>query len=117
MFIIAILIPLLPTLEKLDELVLPVQGIACCAVLFSRLNGLEAQANITYIPDLDVLMYIVVLGFITHWLAGRVAGRVGETLDRQLQVSESRYLVFHIVVLVMQSPCILLYSLTLGRQL
>jgi hypothetical protein len=117
LFLITLLFPLVPLLGKWEELILPAQAIAACALLFSWITpGLE-PGSIHYWPGLGTLLLILVLAFITHWLAQILSHYLGEVMDENFNVEQSGLLLSRALVLFMQSPAILLFSVALGRQI
>ncbi|MDX1518817.1 MAG: hypothetical protein R3318_01760 [Gammaproteobacteria bacterium] len=116
-FITSLLLPLIPGPGKLIELVLPVQAILCCMMVFSWLAQHNGLQEYSYWPGIPVILLIVLLALITHWLSVTLARHAGTWLDEAWNVTGFEELLGESIILFMQAPAILVYSLTLGRQL
>jgi hypothetical protein len=117
LFLITLLFPLVPVLGKWEELILPTQAIAASATLFSWLAAHQGITDIQYWPGLNTALYILVLAFVTHWLAVIAFQYLGEAIDEKFNVTNAGQLLSRALVLFMQSPAILIYCAALGRQL
>ncbi len=116
-FVVTLMFPLIPVLGKWEELILPAQAITASAMLFSWLAADLGIQGIHYWPDIITVVSILVLAFLSHWLALAVSHDLGDAIDEKLSVEHSGHLLSRARVLFMQSPAILLYSSALGRQL
>jgi hypothetical protein len=117
LFLVTLLFPLVPVLGEWEELILPAQAIAACSLLFSWLAAAQGLSNIHYWPGINTVVYILVLAFVTHWLALAISHYLGEAIDEKFNVTDAGHLLSRTLVLFMQSPAILLFSVALGRQL
>ena len=117
MFLVTLGFPMLPLLGKQDELILPVQAILACSLLFSWLAAHRGLPDIHYWPGLLPVLFILIIAFITHWLANYLSHHAGHFVDEKLGLAESSDLLSRAFILFMQSPAILLYSSALGKQL
>lgn len=117
LFLVTLLFPFIPVLGKWEELILPAQAIAASAMLFSWLAAYQGITDIQYWPGLYTALYILVLAFVTHWLAITAFQYLGETIDEKFNVTNAGQLLSRAFVLFMQSPAILIYCAALGRQL
>ncbi|MGK0298741.1 MAG: hypothetical protein ACI9XC_002364 [Gammaproteobacteria bacterium] len=117
LFIISLLFPLVPVVGNWNELILPVQGIAGSMMIFSWMVSSLGVTQYSYWPGWDVMLYCMVLGVITHWLAILVAHFIGNKIDKFYNVLGSGELFSRGLILLLQSPVILLFSAGLGRQL
>ena len=117
LFIISLLFPLIPIIGNWHELILPLQGIAASMMIFSWFTASESFADYSFWPGWEVIIYCIILGIITHWLAIKIALLIGNKLDQKFNVLDSGELFARGLVLIMQSPVILIYSAGLGRQL
>jgi len=117
LFLVTLLFPLIPVLGKCDELILPAQAIAASAMLFSWLAAHQGITDIQYWPGLNTALYILVLVFVTHWLAVTAFQYPGAAIDEKFNVTHAGQLLSRALVLFMQSPAILIYCAALGRQL
>jgi hypothetical protein len=116
-FLLTFFFPFVPVLGKLDELTIPLQGILCSMIIFSWLcQGLDIK-DYSLFPNINVLALIVLMSVITHWLAKHVSEYTGDYLDKLFHREGFKILTFKAVVLVMQSPVIFIFGLSLGKQL
>ncbi len=116
-FLITLLLPLIPVIGTRPAWVVPLQGIAACALLFSWLATEQGLETVSYWPGANTLMLIAVIAIATYWLAIYLSRQVGQHLDTAFEVKGASILVFEATVLVFQTPALLLFSLALGRQL
>lgn len=117
LFLATLLFSLVPGIRERHEMVLPVQAILACSLLFSWLAQMQGLVEIKYWPGINTVIYITILAFCSYWLSIRLAHKFGELIDRRFNVSDSAGLISQSFVLFTQSPAILLYSAALGRQL
>jgi hypothetical protein len=117
LFVISLFFPLVPVIGNWHELILPVQGIVASMMIFS---WLAASLNITqysYWPGWEVIVWCIIMGIITHWSAVYLAHTIGHKLDKTFNVLDSGELFSRGLILLMQSPVILIFSSGLGKQL
>ncbi len=117
LFLVTLFLPVMPVLGDWEELVLPIQAITACCLLFSWLVAELGISDIRYWPGLSVALYILILAFATHWMALALSHYLGEIIDEKFSVTDSGHLLSRALVLLMQSPAILIFSAALGRQL
>jgi hypothetical protein len=117
LFLVTLLFPVIPILGKWEELILPAQAICASAMLFSWLAADLGVKGVSYWPGINTLILIVLIAFITHWLAVTVSHYLGEAVDEKLNIRDSGLILSRALILFMQSPAILLFSVALGRQL
>lgn len=116
-FLLTFLFPLVPVLGKLDELVIPLQGLLCSMIVFNWLcQGLNIQ-DYNLLPGFNVFALIIFISLMTHWIAKYIAEHTGDYLDKLFHREGFQTLTFQAVVLVMQSPVIFMFGLALGKQL
>lgn len=116
-FILTLLFPLLPVIGEWRELIFPMQGIAACMMIFSWLAVYQDLESYSFWPGPEILIYCIVLALITHELAMKLAEVIGHKYDQAFNVTDSGELFAQCLILFMQSPVILLFSLGLGKQL
>jgi hypothetical protein len=116
MFVLTLLLPLLPRFG-LPQLVLPVQGLAASALVFSWLADTAGRADISLWPGPKTVLLILGLSYAAHRLATLTAGQV-EVMGRDiLEVENLGDVSTEGLLLFFQVPAILAYSLTLGERL
>ena len=117
MFLVTLVFPILPIIGNQDELILPAQAILACSLLFSWLAAETGVPDVHYWPGILPLLFILVIAFISHWLASFLSHHAGHYVDEKFSLAESSDLLSRAFILFMQSPAILLYSAALGKQL
>ncbi len=117
LFLTTLLFPLIPVIGKWEELILPVQAIAASSVLFSWTATEMGISTVHYWPGFLTTGFILLWAFITHWLARAGSQYLGEAIDSKYNVTYSGELLSRGILLILQSPAILIFSVALGRQL
>ena len=116
-FLLTFFFPIIPIIGKWDELTIPLQGILCSMIIFSWLcQGLEVESYSLF-PDFKTLGLIILISFITHWLADYLSEHTGDYFDRVFHREGYKVLIFNAVVLIMQSPVIFIFGIYLGKHL
>ena len=116
-FLLTFFFPLIPLLGKLDELIIPLQGILCSMIIFSWLcQGLKIE-HYSLLPDFKVFALIILMSVATHWLAKFISEHMGDYLDKLFHREGFKTLSFKAVVLIMQSPVIFIFGIYLGKQI
>ncbi len=116
-FLLTFFFPLVPVLGKWDELTIPLQGILCSMIIFSWLcQGLKIE-NYRLFPDFKTICFIILISYITHWLAVILSEHAGGYFDKMYHREGFKVLIFKAVVLIMQSPVIFIFGIYLGKQL
>ena len=116
-FIITLLFPVIPVVGKWEEVILPLQGIAATALLFSWLCEALKLEDVSYWPGINTLVSIILLTFITHHVSNRISLSLGNCLNEKFNVKHSEELLSKGIIIFIQAPIILLFSLALGKQL
>jgi len=116
-FLLTFFFPLIPVIRKLEELIIPLQGILASMIIFSWLCHSMNIETYTLFPDGKTVFIILIISFITHELATRLSVSLGDYFDKLYHREGFHELIFKGVVLIMQSPVIFIFGLYLGRQL
>lgn len=116
-FLLTFLFPLIPLLGKLEELTIPLQGILCSMIIFSWLCQRLNIDNYSLWPDFKVFVLIILMSLATHCLAKHFSAFTGDYLDELFHREGFKTLIFNAVVLIMQSPVILIFGIYLGDQI
>lgn len=116
-FISSLLLPLLPVIGKWTELILPIQAILCCMMVFSWLAASLGIEQYSLWPGTFILVVIVMLALLTHFLSVQIAKWAGDHLDQHFNVTGFEKIIAEIIILFMQAPAVVIYSLGLGRQI
>jgi hypothetical protein len=117
LFVVSLFFPLLPVIGNWHELILPLQGILASMMIFSWLAQNLSVTDYSFWPGWEVIMACLFFGILTHWAASHIASYIGQRLDRRFNVLDSGDLLAGGLILIMQSPVILIYSVGLGSQL
>ena len=86
-------------------------------LLFSWLAAEYSLQEVSYWPGLATLAMIAAFSTLSYWLTVGVSCHGGSWLNNRLNLLEAETLVFRCIVLLLQTPVILLYSVRLGGQL
>jgi hypothetical protein len=117
LFIISLIFPFIPVIGNLQELILPMQGIAASMMIFSWLALSLGVTEYSFWPGWDVIFYCMIIGVLTHWLAIYIAHLIGHRIDQHYNVIGSGELFSRGLILLMQCPVVLIFSAGLGKQL
>ena len=117
LFVVSLFFPLIPVLGNWHELILPLQGILASMMIFSWLAQSLSITDYNFWPGWEVILTCLLFGIITHWIASHIATWIGQRIDRHYNVLDSGELFANGLILIMQSPVILIYSAGLGSQL
>jgi len=116
-FVLSLLLPLLPVAGNWKSIVLPLQAIAVSSLLFHWLTLSLGRADVHYWPGWGIALAIIVLAPSTQWLAQHGSHYFGAYIDRLSEREGFDALLYEGLLLLMQVPAILLYTLSLGQQL
>jgi len=116
-FITTLFFPLIPVIGRFNALILPAQGIAATALLFSWLGAALHADNISLFPNTKTVTTIILMAGFTWWLALKLSHSIGILLDKKFNREGFIDLTGRSLLLVLQTPVILIYSLYLGKQL
>ncbi|MGR8949949.1 MAG: hypothetical protein ACU84Q_18050 [Gammaproteobacteria bacterium] len=117
LFLLGLLLPLIPTMNRHPEFVLPVQGSFAAAYVFAWLAHYLHITTANVWPGLDVFFLMVLCSYLGHRIAGKAGRLFGGKLDQQFSTHGLALVSQHIVELLVQIPVILIYGYGLGRQL
>lgn len=117
MFIVPLLFSLIPVVGSVPALILPVQGIAGCSLVFSWMQGAMEIENIHYIPSGITILVLILFAILTHTAARWLALHLSENINRIFQIDDGQKISYRIVIVAAQMPVILIYTHGLGAQL
>ncbi len=117
LFLLSLLLPLLPVIGQRAELVLPLQGIFACAMVFNWIAQTRGYPPVDYWPGSLTVFAIAGIALSTHWLAAAAAEHFGRHINLAFDVTGGEKAAFQAAVLLFQIPAIVLYGLSLGQQL
>lgn len=113
-FLIALALPWVPGIGRIQALVLPIQGITASAQLFGWASHDAALGPVDLWPGAATLLGITVAALLGHLLALRLASWLRDWGRATLQVDDLDEAGYQAMILILQAPAILLYSLSLG---
>lgn len=116
-FLASLLLPLLPLIGTMPTLILPIQGMVACALLFSWLAQWQGLGSVSPWPDGQTLGLVVLTAGLTHGLARLGARPAGAWINRRFDLSDGEAVAFEGLILLGQVPLLLLYGLNLGPRL
>ena len=116
-FLLSLLLPLIPVFSRWPALLLPIQGIAAATMVFRWWAATQPQVVIQFWPGWTTVLSLLALAFITHEIAKQLSHHLEKKLDAIIDRQGSGRLIYRTVVMVLQVPVILLYTLSLGQQL
>lgn len=117
LFFVTIGLSLLPVVDRLHALVLPLQGVTAILLLVNWLLPAQGSPAIDFWPNSRLLITLLVMALVSHWLALKTAEVVGAWLDERFNREGFEVLAYQMTLLIFQAPIILSYSLYLGKQL
>jgi len=117
LFLLGLLLPYVPFIGRKNAIVLPTQAIAASIVIFTWVAIDLGVRDINYWPGLLQTGVIVVLALLSFKVAALLSERLGDWVDNQLEIDGSKLVLHRVTVLYFQLPVILIYTLSLGRQL
>lgn len=117
LFFVTIGLSLLPVIDRLHALVLPLQGMAAVLLLVNWLLPAKNFPTINFWPNNRLLIGLLIMAVLSHWIALKTAEVFGEWLDQRFNREGFEILVYQMALLFFQAPIILSYSLYLGNQL
>ena len=115
-FLLSLTLPMLPLISRLPAWILPIQGIAAATMVFRWLTNTRPELEIHYWPGLTTVAGIALLAFITHEIAKWLSHHLETRLDNLIHRAGSGRLIYRAVIMLLQVPVILVYTLSLGRQ-
>lgn len=112
-WLVAMGLPLLPVIGRLQFIVLPLQANATAAVVFAWAAQAEGLRDYRLWPGIEVLLLIVVLAGSGAWLARKIGLWVAE----KRRNAELGHRVHEAGLLFFQGPAVIIYTTALGARL
>jgi hypothetical protein len=116
LFAASVLLPLVPVGGLGPALVLPLQGLAAGALLFSWAAEALGAAPVGYWPGLPVAAGVAAIALASHPIALAAVEALGDAARRR-GLEDADEVVHDLVVLLLQVPAVVLYTRALGLQL
>lgn len=115
-FLASLLLPFVPVIGRIPGAVLPVQGLIATAMLLVWMAAaLGLKPNLW--PGWPVLGFVAGWAVGSEWLARQTAFALGEHLYMRTGYAGTEQALYGFLVLFLQLPAILIYSLKIGTQL
>jgi hypothetical protein len=116
-FLLTFFYPLIPIIGKWEEFIIPLQGVFASMIIFIWLCSGTGIDNYKLFPDLKTIIIILLISFVSHWIAKHLSVHIGEYFDKLYNREGFQILIFKAVILIMQSPVVFIYGLYLGNQI
>lgn len=116
-FLVALVAPVVPLLQRHPEFVLPLQGILATTLLFNWLTDYLHMSAISPWPGSDVVLVVVLAAWLMHRLGHRLGQRLGAMADDASGTAGYELVAIHVVTMLAQLPVILVYSTGLAVQI
>lgn len=117
LFVVSVLLPVLPVVGRMHSLILPIQSLAAAQLLFGWINQHDYQVDISLLPSFATFALLSTLIIASHFMGKLIAQHIGQFLDETFNVDGSTDLIFQSVLLLLQGPLLLVYTVALGDQL
>ncbi len=114
LFVISVILPLLPLINRFSALILPLQAISGSAMLYGWLAR-ATQQSFSIIPDARIVLIIITASFISELIARYLASVLSDKLNTRYHSHDMHQVVYKSTLLVLQVPILLLYTLNLPR--
>ena len=117
LFIISVILPLIPIINRFIALILPLQAIAGSAIVYSWMAD---YMNIEYslFPSVEVLAIIVLFSLLAEYSAKTLVALTGHSMNQinyleNFQLQDIDAVVYKSTLLAFQIPILLIYTLNL----
>lgn len=115
-FILSLLLPLLPVIGSRRSLILPFQGVAIASLLFHWLASFKNVPH-SYWPGISNILLVILIVLLVSPLAHFASQRFGTFVNRLTERAGFEQLAFEGLLLFLQAPALLVYTLSLGKQI
>ncbi len=116
-FLTSLLLPMVPVFSRWPALVLPIQGITAASLMFHWWATTQPGVEIQLWPGGYVFASLIGWAVLTHEAAKLLSHRLAKYLGTLLNRQGMDKLLYRSVIMILQVPVILIYTLSLGRQL
>lgn len=112
LFIISVLLPLIPFINRFLAIILPLQAVAGSSVLYGWLANYAGLEPATF-PELTVLTLMVIFSILAEVCSRAVAKFFGYRLNTQYHTHDMEKVIHKSTLLILQVPILLLYTLNI----
>lgn len=116
-FLLSLLLPFVPLIGQIPALVLPLQGIAAASLLFHWWAASIPPQSIDFWPDWRITAALLLLAYAGHAAARGLAQAIARGQRARFDAGQVEELAYRSLLMALQAPVILLYTLVLGRQI
>lgn len=117
LFLVSLLLPIIPVVGNMPAFLLPLQGAAGAALLFSWLGDIANYQNIDYLPSVGGLTVMLSTAYGLHLAAKFLSLRFSTSLEQLYNRNDTQVLIYRILIVIFQIPVILIYATQLGAQI
>lgn len=111
-FIVSVLLPLLPVINRFLAFILPVQAIAASMVLYGWLADYTGNQP-HYFPGFTILLLMILFSVLAELCAKALANLLGHQLNTKYHTHDMEKVIHKSALLVLQVPILLLYTLNI----
>jgi hypothetical protein len=115
LFIISVLLPLIPVINRFTALILPLQAIAGSAVLYGWLADFMG-IRYSIFPGFEIMALIIFFSLITELAARAIASLSGAGLNHQYRHTDMEKIIHKSILLILQVPVLLIYTLNIAHK-
>ncbi len=117
LFVISVILPLIPIINRFIALILPLQAIAGCAIVYSWMAD-YLGIKYSLFPDLEVLAIIVLFSLLAEYSAKTLVALTGHSMNQisyleNFKLQDIDAVVYKSTLLAFQIPILLIYTLNL----
>ncbi len=116
-FLCSLVLPLLPPFRNRVALAVPVQGLIAVAVVFGWYTQYLGATAASWWPGWAAALAIAAMAAIAHHIAAEIGHVIGQRIDALRDTTGYDRLTANAIELLAQTPVLLYYGLTLGRQI
>ncbi|MCU7819939.1 MAG: hypothetical protein KZQ57_14010 [gamma proteobacterium symbiont of Lucinoma myriamae] len=115
LFIISVILPLIPVINRFTAFILPLQAIAGSAVLYGWLADFTG-IRYSIFPGFEIMALIIFFSFIAELAARAIASLSGAGLHHQYRHSGTEKIIHKSMLLILQVPILLIYTLNITHK-
>ncbi len=112
-FVISVILPLIPIINRFSALILPFQAMAGSAVLYGWLSEFS-QISFIILPSYTVLALIIFFSAIAEFMAQTLAIFLETHIRHSYQAKAMQKIIHKSTLLILQVPILLIYTLSLN---
>ncbi|MCU7939003.1 MAG: hypothetical protein KZQ64_15405 [gamma proteobacterium symbiont of Bathyaustriella thionipta] len=114
LFIVSVLLPLIPVINRFTSLILPLQAMTGSAVLYGWLANFT-DINYSIFPGFKIVAIIILFSLIAEVAARALASLSAHSLKGPYHQSDTEKVIYKSILLIAQVPVLLIYTLNIAR--